>query len=354
MNSNINLSNSKFLKIARFQQKIDEHFSQCLTCERKCKIAEGKLGFCQTRINQDGKIYSIVYGLIPSLSFNPIEKKPLYHFHPGSKALTVGTYGCNFSCFWCQNHHLSHPSKRIIDIVKNSSEFLSPEKLIEIALKNNCQGTSISFNEPTLLFEYSLDVFKLAKKEGLFNTYVSNGYMTEEVLEELVKNGLDAINIDIKGGSNMVKKYCGTDVEKVWQNAKIAIDLGIHVEITTLIIEDLNSEEHIIKSIAERILEELGEFTPFHISRFFPQYKSVDYGYKVPTPLKSLYNAYEIAKDVGLKYVYLGNLPNTKYEHTICPNCSKTVIKRVIFGISEINLDTKGNCKFCGFSICKM
>ncbi|MFX1321174.1 MAG: AmmeMemoRadiSam system radical SAM enzyme [Promethearchaeota archaeon] len=354
MNSNIKGLNSKFLKIGKFQQKLDNYISQCLTCERKCKISEGKTGFCQTRINQNSKIYSIVYGLIPALSFNPIEKKPLYHFYPGSTALTVGTYGCNFNCWWCQNHHLSHPSKEIIELVRNSSDFISPEKFIEIALKNNCRGTSISFNEPTLLFEYSLDVFKLAKKEGLYNTYVSNGYMTEEVLKELAKHGLDAINIDIKGGADMVQKYCGIDIEKVWRNAKKAIELGIHLEITTLVIEGLNSDEKIIRNIAERILEELGEFTPFHISRFFPHYKSFDYGYENPTPLKTLYNAYEIAKNIGLKYVYLGNLPNTEYEHTICPNCSKIVIKRVIFGISELNLDNKGNCKFCGFSICKM
>ncbi|MFX1411688.1 MAG: AmmeMemoRadiSam system radical SAM enzyme [Promethearchaeota archaeon] len=346
--------NLKFLKKVKFQQKLDEHVSQCLTCERKCKIIAGKTGFCQTRINQDGEIYSIVYGLIPALSFNPIEKKPLYHFYPGTIALTIGTYGCNFSCFWCQNHHLSHPKKEIIEIVKNSHEFLSPDNFIDIALKNNCQGTSISFNEPTLLFEYSLDVFELAKKQGLYNTYVSNGYMTEEVLRDLAKNGLDAINIDIKGGTEMVKKYCGTDVENVWRNAKLAKELGIHVEITTLVIDGLNSEKNIIKNISTRILEELGEFTPFHISRFFPQYKSYDYGYKVSTPLKTMYKAYDIAKKVGLKYVYIGNLPNTEYEHTICPNCSKTVIKRVVFGVQELNLDNRGNCKFCGFSICKM
>lgn len=328
--------------------------TQCLTCERKCKISKGKTGYCNTRFNYDGVIHTIVYGCIPALSFNPIEKKPLFHFHPGTISLTIGTFGCNFNCFWCQNHHLSHPNVPIVDLVKKSRDFLPPEKLVEIALKNKCQGTSISFNEPTLLFEYSLDVFELAKKRGLYNTYVSNGYMTEDVLRTLVKSGLDAINIDIKGDTDMVKKYCGIDVEKVWRNAKLAKKLGVHVEITTLLIQKLNSNEETIKGIAERILNELGEFTPFHISRFFPHYKSQEHGYIISTPLKYMYKAHEIAKNIGLKYVYLGNLPTADHENTFCPKCSRLVIKRRVLGVEKIHLDSKGNCKFCGFQICKM
>ncbi|HEC38725.1 MAG TPA: radical SAM protein, partial [bacterium] len=233
-----------------------------------------------------------------------------------------------------------------------SDEFISPKKLIEIALKRRCKGTSISFNEPTLLFEYSVDVFKLAKQNGLYNTYVTNGYMTEEVLRDLVSAGLDAMNIDIKGDFDMVQKYCGVDVEKVWRNAKLAKDLGVHIEITTLLIPGLNSKDETIKKIAERIYNELGELTPYHISRFFPHYKSQKYGLIEPTPLELLYNAYDIAKDVGLKFIYLGNLPTTKYDNTYCPKCSKLVIKRKILGVKELYLDSNGNCKFCGFPIC--
>ncbi|MFX1495434.1 MAG: radical SAM protein, partial [Promethearchaeota archaeon] len=203
----MDLINPPNFKKAIYQERISKNISQCLTCERKCEISIGNSGFCQTRINLNGEIFSIVYGLIPALSFNPIEKKPLYHFYPGSVAITIGTYGCNFNCFWCQNHHISHPKEDIRNIVKNSKDYLTPEEIIKIAKINNCQGTSISFNEPTLLFEYSLEVFKLAKKEGLYNTYVTNGYMTEEVLEDLIKNGLDAMNIDIKGEADMVKRY---------------------------------------------------------------------------------------------------------------------------------------------------
>ena len=344
--------NLKFLKKAKYQKKIDEKYSQCLTCERRCKIEIGKTGFCNTRINKDGEIYTIVYGLIPAISFNPIEKKPLYHFYPGSIALTMGTYGCNFSCFWCQNHHLSKTNPLRASQFATSDEFFSPKKSIEIALRRKCEGTSISFNEPTLLFEYSLEVFKLAKKEGLYNTYVTNGYMTKEVLIDLVNAGLDAMNIDIKGDPDMVKKYCGTEVEKIWRNAILAKELGVHIEITTLLIPELNSKEEIIRTIARKIYNKLGDLTPYHISRFFPHYKSGDYGLKEPTNLELLYKAYNVSKDVGLKYVYLGNIPNTDYDSTYCPKCSNLVIKRKVLGVQELFLDVNGNCRFCGFPIC--
>ncbi|NVM19051.1 MAG: AmmeMemoRadiSam system radical SAM enzyme [Candidatus Lokiarchaeota archaeon] len=343
---------SRFLKKAKYQRKIDDNYSQCLTCERRCKIQKGKAGFCQTRINKDGEIYTIVYGLIPAISFNPIEKKPLYHFYPGSTAITIGTYGCNFACFWCQNHHLSKTNPLKAYQFATSDEYISPKSLIDIALKKKCEGTSISFNEPTLLFEYSLEVFRLAKQYGLYNTYITNGYMTEEVLRDLVDAGLDAMNIDIKGDFDFVQKYCGINVEKVWRNAILAKELGVHIEITTLLIPELNSKEDIIRSLTKKIYNKLGDFTPYHISRFFPHYKSGDYGLNEPTPLELLYNAYNISKDVGLKYIYLGNLPTTDYDNTYCPKCSKLVIKRKMLGVKELKLDSNGNCKNCGFPIC--
>lgn len=352
LNEKTYLLNSNFLKKSKFQNKLSSKISQCLNCERKCKINVGKTGHCQTRINHKGEIYTIVYGVISAKSINPIEKKPLYHFYPGSRALTIGTYGCNFDCFWCQNHDISHPELEIVDLLKIIQNYYSPEKMVNEALKNNCQGTSISFNEPTLLFEYSLDVFKLARKKGLYNTFVSNGYMTENVLKELIKNGLDAINIDIKGDFGMVKEYCGADVEKIWRNAILAKKLGVHVEITTLVIDNMNSNDEIIKEISERIVGELGELTPFHLNRFFPQYKSAHYEIRKATPLKLLKNAFYIAKKSGLKFVYLGNISNNIYSNTTCPNCLKIVLKRNFFNIEENNLDFEGKCKYCGFKIC--
>lgn len=343
----------EFLRKNKFQSKVNENVSQCLTCERKCKIKKDKTGFCGTRMNIDGEIYSIVYGKIPAESENPIEKKPFYNFHPGTKAYTVGTYGCNFACFWCQNNHLSQPDTPIRDKVKNIREYLSPEQLIEKALQNKCEGISISFNEPTLLFKYSIDSFKLAKKNDLYNTYVSNGYMTEEVAKDLIKNGLDAINIDIKGDSEMVQKYCGADVEKVWRNAKLFVNNSVHVEITTLLIENFNTNEKIIHEIIERITNDLGKSTPFHLTRAFPYFKSKEHGFTSPTNLDILENAFELAKSAGLDYIYLGNVLGDKGSNTICPNCEETVIKRSGFNILKLNVDDKGNCIHCGYSVCR-
>jgi len=300
--------NKKFIRKGKYHKKVNKQVSQCLTCERKCKIKEGEIGHCGTRVNFEGDIYTIVYGCIPAESCNPIEKKPLYNFHPGTTAFTVGTYGCNFDCFWCQNWSLSHPKSSPLEYVKRSTDYLSPENLIKKAIKNNCEGTSISFNEPTLLFEYSLDVFDLAKENGLYNTYVSNGYMTKKVLKDLIDHGLDAINIDIKGDSKMVRKYCGADVEKVWRNAKLFIDKDVHVEITTLLIENLNTDVEIIKNIATRVKEELGPSIPLHLTRAFPRYESKKYGFTETTPLKYLHRALLIAKKQGLESIYLGNI----------------------------------------------
>jgi pyruvate formate lyase activating enzyme len=344
--------NKRFIQEAKYQKKINEKITQCLTCERKCKISEGRFGHCQTRYNDKGRIYTIVYGCNATISNNPIEKKPLYHFFPGSKALTIGCFGCNFDCFWCQNHNTSHPNGNILDIMKIYDKFLSPKQFIERALKENSQGISISFNEPTLLFEYSLKVFELAKQNGLYNTYVTNGYMTKNVLNDLVESGLDAMNIDIKGDNDMVEQYCGADVEKVWRNAKLAKDLGVHIEITTLLIENLNSSKEIVRKISDRIVKELGEYTPYHISRFFPQFKSVDHGKNTATKLRSLYQAFEIVKATGLKYVYVGNITNKKYLQTICPKCSEVVIRRNnYFGVEEKHIDKNGKCNSCSFQI---
>jgi len=241
----------------------------------------------------------------------------------------------------------------IIKLVKNSKEYIPPKEIIDLAIANNCQGTSVSFNEPTLLFEYSLELFKLAKNKGLYNTFVTNGYMTEKVLKELVKSGLDAMNIDIKGDGKMIKKYCKADIEKVWETAILAKDLGVHIELTTLLIEDINTNDEVIKSISERIIKDLGRETPYHISRFFPHYKSHEYNLFKPTPIKYLHKTYDIAKQVGLEFIYLGNLPNSKYENTYCPKCSSLVIGRSRLEINKDFMDVHGNCKFCGRNIVK-
>ncbi|MHA1754389.1 MAG: AmmeMemoRadiSam system radical SAM enzyme [Candidatus Odinarchaeia archaeon] len=322
-------------------------YVKCGICRRNCLITEGEFGFCKTRKNINGKLFTVIYGLISSLSVNPIEKKPFFHFFPGSKALTVGSWSCNFICPWCQNYRISK-----VQPLVEESKYLPVIEFIKLMKEKNCRGTSISFNEPTLLLEYSLDVFREAKKMGYYNTYVSNGYMTGEALRLLKNSGLDAINFDIKGGSGAVKKFCGADVEFVWENIKLAKKLGIWIELTTLIIPGVNDEFTTLDNIANRIAVEIDPDTPWHITRYFPAFKALEFGLSSkPTPLKTLERAWEIGKKNGLKFVYIGNVPGHKYENTFCPNCGKLLIKRDVYDIVINNLTSENSCPNCGEEI---
>jgi len=332
----------KSVREGRLYEKLSGSNVRCLLCHKNCVIGENCYGFCKTRKNIRGKLYTMVYGDISSISVNLIEKKPFYHFHPGSEALTVDTWGCNFNCPWCQNFLLS---KAEPDPVKAS--YVSPEDLVKRACLSRCQGTSFSFNEPTLLFEYALDVFPLAREKKLYNTYVSNGYMTEEALKALAKVGLDAIKYDIKGSSEVVRRYCGTDVEHIWDNVKLARELGLHVELVNLVIPGLNDDENVLKEVAENAINFAGEYTPLHFTRFLPSYQMTD---REPTQIGTLERAYELAKHAGLKYVYLGNVPGHQYGSTYCHACGTLLIDRGGFEVFKYNLD-RGRCPNCNVKI---
>lgn len=314
---------------------------QCLICERFCKIDEGNKGHCGTRINRHGTIYTLNYGNISSLSINPIEKKPFFHFYPGSRALTVGSWSCNFDCPWCQNYEISK-------VIPQTTEYMSPDQFVEMAQENSCQGTSLSFNEPTLFLEWGIEVFRLAKRRGLYNTIVSNGYMTERALELLIKSGLDAANIDMKGTRAAVREYCHADVAKVWRNCKIMRDRGIHIEITTLLITGVNDDLTVVSTIGDKILAELGNI-PWHITRYFPAYK-----YSAPaTSVHVLEQAYQRAKQLGFKFVYLGNVPGHHYENTSCPECGALLIARSGLALTESRITQDGKCPQCGWDVRK-
>ncbi|MEX2722382.1 MAG: AmmeMemoRadiSam system radical SAM enzyme [Candidatus Freyarchaeota archaeon] len=334
-------NNSFQLREAILTERTDDGRLRCLTCMRKCIIPEGEVGFCKTRKNFGGKLYTLIYGDISSISANPIEKKPFFHFYPGSKALTAGSWSCNFTCPWCQNWEISkHPP----DEFKN---YVSPEQFMRLVKAYRCQGTSISFNEPTLLLEYSLDVFRLAKKMGYYNTYVTNGYMTPQALELLIESGLDAMNVDVKGCKETVQKYCGADVEHVWRNIHESKKRGIHIEITTLVIPRVNDDVDCLRSIAQRIREE-DENIPWHVTRFHPEYKMTD---REATPIQTLERARELGLSEGLKYVYIGNVPGHKGENTWCPNCGELLIERYIFSITKYRITPENKCPRCGAQI---
>lgn len=326
------------VKWALLQEQLPGKKARCGLCERRCEIADGSTGFCRTRKNIEGNLYTLVYGDISSISANPIEKKPFYHFWPGSTALTIGTWGCNQGCPWCQNFSLS---KFPPDPYR--ANHISPERFVEQAIRERCQGTSISFNEPTLMFEYSLDVFKLARARGLYNTFVSNGYMTLEALRMLRGAGLDAINIDVKGDAEVVRKYCGTNVEFVWRNVHEAKRLRLHVEVVNLVIPGVNDREEQLRGLARRLLQEAGKETPLHFTLYYPAYKFN----APPTPIATLEHAHDIAVSEGIEYVYTGNVPGHRYENTYCPNCRSLLIER--YGLELVRTNLKdGRCPSCG------
>jgi pyruvate formate lyase activating enzyme len=330
------------IKEAILYEKLGKGLVRCGTCERFCEIAEDKFGFCRTRKNVDGKLYTTVYGDISSVSANPIEKKPFFHFYPGSTALTVGTWSCNFTCPWCQNWELS---KSYPDT--NRGTYVSPPEFIRAMKRYDCQGTSISFNEPTILLEYALDVFDLAREEAYYNTYVSNGYMSKDSLSLLARHGLDAMNIDVKGDSKAVKRYCNADVDSVWRNAVRAKRLGIHIEITTLVIPGVNDDHECLREMAKRTRSELGRDTPWHLTGYHPAYRFD----APPTPVKTLEKGRDIAMAEGLPYVYMGNVPGHPYENTYCPNCNKLLVERHIFDIKAYHITAQKTCPGCNEAI---
>ena len=319
---------------------------QCNTCERRCLIPVGMLGFCATRRNIGGRLYTLVYGNISSISANPIEKKPFFHFHPGTTALTIGTWSCNFDCPWCQNFDISKSPHRV-----GQGQQLSPAAFVALVRKYGCQGTSVSFNEPTLLFEYALDIFDLARKEGYYNTYVTNGYMTGEALAILAARGLDAMNIDIKGGAEEVRRFCAADVEVVWRNAAWAKAHGVWVELTTLLVPGINDAEDGLRRIASRIRLELGADVPWHVTGYYPAYKFGHEAHVPPTPLGTLIRAREVGVAEGLKFVYVGNVPGHPYENTYCPSCQQTLVERCGFRVTRYDITSEKRCPNCAEEI---
>ncbi|MGC9003633.1 MAG: AmmeMemoRadiSam system radical SAM enzyme [bacterium] len=308
---------------------------KCLLCERSCEIEEGQRGFCQMRINENGSLFTFAYGNLSAIESRPIEIKPFYHFFPGSTALTISTYSCNFPCPWCQNWHISKN-------VEEEGRFISPEEIVEMASGKD-DGICVSFTEPTLLYEYCVELFPLAKKKGLYNCIVSNGYMTVEALMGLRRAGLDAIKIDIKGTPQTYSRFLKADGEVPWRNARLALQLGLHLEIVVLMVSSVNDNEDDLKWIIDQHLKNLGDSVPLHFTRYFPAYRF----FAPPTDINKMEWAYEEAKRRGVKYVYLGNIPGHRGENTYCPSCGKALIKRYSFEVLSIEI-VDGRCPTCG------
>jgi len=305
-----------------------------------CKIGEGEKGKCNARINVSGRLYTLTYGNISAVESRPMEIKPFFHFLPGTTSITFSTYSCNLSCIWCQNWRISRA------LPPENYELVPPQEIVRRAIKAKDASTCASFNEPTLLFEYLLDLFPLAREHGLKNTMVSNGYMTPKALKMLIDAGLDAINIDIKGNEEVYRDYCGGKSDKyVWKNIELAAR-KIHVEVVNLLVTDVNDSEDDVIEVVEKHLKYAGSSVPIHFTRYFPAFMFS----KPPTAIPKLEKAVEIAKREGIEFAYIGNVPGHRYENTYCPNCKAVLIKRYHFSVIE-DRTKNGKCPECGKEI---
>ena len=330
----------QFIHESLLQERLNGK-TRCNVCERRCVIVPGGLGWCRTRENRGGQLVTLIYGAVSSLAVNPIEKKPFYHFYPGSLTLTAGSWSCNFGCPWCQNWDISKTPP------SGQGQYLPPEKFVDETGSRGCRGTSISFNEPTLSLEWSLEVFRLTHERGLYNTYVTNGYMTPEALSLLIEAGLVAMNVDVKGDAAAVKKYCkGIDADRVWAACRLARSRGVHVEITTLVIPGVNDAEDALRGIAQRIAADLGADVPWHVTAYRPAYQFN----APPTLVRTLERAWQIGKDAGLEFVYTGNVPGLRYDNTYCPQCRTLMIERLGFDVL-LNAIRGGRCPHCGWRV---
>ena len=325
-------------KEALLYKKEDNGTIKCLLCNHFCEINNDAYGVCGVRQNKKGVLYTDVYGSIVALNIDPIEKKPFYHFLPGSKSLSIATVGCNFRCKFCQNWQISQ--KKEAESLGVSERKISPEEIVNEALKQKCKGISYTYTEPTIFFEYALDTAKIAKEKGLYNSFVTNGYMTREALET-IRPYLDAANVDLKFFSEEnYRKFCGAKLAPVLETIRTMQEFGIWVEITTLLIPSLNDSKQELQDIASFIAS-VGCEIPWHISRFHPDYKATDLS---STPAERLEEAYEIGKKAGLRYVYRGNM--LREESTYCYGCGKELITRVGFSMTK-NVIKSGRCPFC-------
>ena len=326
---------------AYLYQSLENNTVKCNLCGHHCLIKEGRRGICGVRENQSGSLESLVYGKLIAQHIDPIEKKPLYHFLPGSLSYSVATVGCNFRCQFCQNADIAQMPADHSGMIMG--EKIPPSRVVEDAARGGCKSISYTYTEPTVFFEFAYDTAKLASAGGIRNVFVTNGYMTAEALE-MISPYLDAANVDLKAFSDhYYKDLCGAKLEYVKNTLKAMKSHGIFVEVTTLIVPGLNDDSAQLKKLAAFIADELGVETPWHISRFHPTYKLTD---RPPTPVKTLTSARQIGLKAGLKYVYTGNVPGHAAENTFCFGCGETVIERRGFQVTRLNLKN-GHCMSC-------
>jgi len=319
---------------------------QCRVCPRRCVIPEGKSGACRARLNRDGTLYALIYERVCSVAADPIEKKPLYHFFPGSTVLSLGSVGCNFTCRHCQNWQIAHADATAI---ARDLRALPVRNLPVLADHNGCRGVAWTYNEPTIWLEYILDGAQIAHDHGLYTVMVTNGYITDEGLDVLAPH-VDAYRVDVKGFSaDAYYELCRikdfTPVLRAAVRAKH--EFGCHVEVVTNVIPTLNDDDGMLRDIAGWIAEEIGPETPWHVTRFMPY---LELAHLPATPIRTLERAVEIGAKAGLRFVYVGNVPGHPGENTVCPNCKRLLVRRTGYEIEDVAL--RGTfCAMCGENV---
>lgn len=323
--------------------RLDGKKAQCHVCAHECIIADGKAGFCGVRVNREGDLFSLIYGTVSSEAVDPIEKKPLYHFLPGTLSYSQGTIGCNFRCAHCQNWTISQ-----VSLEEAYTRELSPEESVARALDSGSASMAWTYNEPTIWHEFTYDSARLAHESGLKTVYVTNGYITEEALRDISPH-LDAFRVDIKAfDDDFYKKTCRAHLQPVLDASAVARELGMHIEVINLIIPGMNDDEQQMRELIGWIRDNLGPQTPIHFTRFYPMYRMQD---SSPTPVATLEKAWQMAKDEGIEYPYVGNVAGHRYENTYCPNCGEMLIDRRGYSIVKNLIAGDKKCGECGHRI---
>ena len=329
-------------KEAMFYEKLDKNTIQCELCPRNCTLRNGMRSFCRVREPREGKYYTLVYGNPTAVHVDPIEKKPLFHFLPATLAFSIATAGCNFRCKNCQNWQISQFPPE-----ETYNQYLPPKAVVDTAIKSGCPTIAYTYTEPAVFYEYMLDTAKIAKAHGIRNIFHSSGFLNPKPVEE-ISLYLDGANIDLKGfTAEFYSKIPEGDLETVLNTIKALKRNLVHLEITNLVIPSLNDDMNTIKKMCQWIRDEVGRETPLHFSRFYPAYKLKNLS---PTPVETLEDARNLARNEGLQYVYIGNVAGHEGENTYCARDGKVLIRRIGYYVLENNV-VNGKCKFCGSDI---
>ena len=330
------------MKEAQFYEKLDKQRVRCLLCPHDCVLRDGQIGICGVRENRGGTLYSLVYGKAIAVHVDPIEKKPLFHVHPGSQSFSVATVGCNFRCRFCQNSTISQV--RLGGGARVPGDDLPPDALVSLARQYGCKTIAYTYTEPTVYYEYAYDSAVLAADNGILNVFVTNGFISEEPLRQIAPV-LHAANVDLKGwDEDFYKKIVGGRLQPILSTLKLMKELGIWVEVTTLCVPGYVDTEEQFRSIARFIRDELGPETPWHVSRFYPHHHMTD---RSPTSVAVLQHARKIGLEEGLRYVYSGNVPGDEGENTYCYKCGGLLIRRWGFSVLDYHI-RDGRCSDCG------